>query len=164
MDRRRFLALSGVVASGALGGCLENTLDGSDGDVPELVGLGIANWHPEPQTVAIRIQTTEDTLYERRIQLSGGDPSANAPAWSVPEDHPTELAPSATLETWVEGASDDERNTLALDRENYHSECIGVEIAVCPECSRQKGQAEITAPDIPETLIKYTASCNYQSE
>lgn len=162
MNRRRYLAVSGLVSSGLLGGCLDNPLNGSDPTLPQLVGIGIANWHPESQTVAVRIQTDDDILYERRIPLSGGDPSSYAPAWAVPEDHPTELAPSATLETWVDNRSQDEIKALELDRENYHAECIGIEIEVCPACSRQKGQERITVPDSPKTLIKHTASCDYQ--
>jgi hypothetical protein len=158
MKRRAAVAGIGTCVTGLLAGCLGNPLD-STTDVPRLVGLVAGNWHPEPQTLNVFIESGDDILYETQIQLPGGDPSAYDRPSATRDGHPSELPPSATLVTWVEKASRDDAATLDFGGRN--TDCIGIEIDICPTCGKQKGQADITVPDVPDTLIKYTSSCQY---
>jgi hypothetical protein len=122
-----------------------------------LVGLEAGNWHPDPQRLNVLIESDDKTLYEKHVQFPGGNPSEYDRPPAELEGYPSELPPSATLVTWVQKASRAEAQTLAFgDRD---SECIGVEIDICPQCSQQKGQEEISVPVIPDTLIKSTNRC-----
>jgi hypothetical protein len=159
MDRRAVLAGAGACTTGVLAGCLGSLLGDTTSDAPRLVGLEAGNWHPDPQTLTVLIESDDDVLYETRVQLPGGDPSDYERRPEVLEGYPSEVPPSATLVTWVEDASRDDGRTLDFGARD--TECIGVEIDICPECSEQKGQEEITVPEIPDTLIKYTANCGY---
>lgn len=159
MNRRALLASAGAGVAGLSAGCLGGWTDAGS-DPPRLVGLQVGNWHPEPQTLNVHIRADEEVLYENRIQLPGGDPSAyDRPSRNL-EDHPSELPASATLSTWLESQSRDRANTVDLGDHPYE-ECIGVQIDVCPDCERQKGQAEVTAPDTPGLLVLSTSSCSY---
>lgn len=159
MNRRAVLAGAGACVTGLVAGCTGNPLGDPNATVPRLVGLEVGNWHPDPQTVTVRIETDDDVLFDRQVQLPGGDPSEYSRPPETLEGHPSELPPSATLLAWVADTTRDEAATLHFGERN--TDCIGVEIDVCPTCSEQKGQEDITVPDTPDTLIKYTASCSY---
>ncbi|MGM0604108.1 MAG: hypothetical protein ACQETB_00395 [Halobacteriota archaeon] len=156
MNRRGVLTLVGTGGSGVLAGCLG---EGLFQDAPRLIGLQVGNWHPDPQTVHVRIESDAEVQYERQVQLPGGDPTAyDRPAKSL-DGYPTELRRSTTLSTWVEGTPREEAATLAIG--DRSTDCIGVEIDVCPDCGAQKGHPELTVPATPDTLIKHTANCRY---
>lgn len=158
MKRRAALAGVGAAVTALVAGCLGNPLGDTNSNVPRLVGLEVGNWHPEPQTLNVLIEGDE-VLYETQVQLPGGNPSEYDRPPETLDGHPSELRPSATLLTWVETASRDDAQTL--DFGGRSTDCIGVEIDICPVCSNQKGQIEITAPAVPDTLIKYTNNCRY---
>jgi len=157
---KRRAALAGVGASVTLltAGCLGNPLGGTASAGPRLVGLEVGNWHPEPQMLNVRIESDE-VLYDTQVQLPGGNPSDYDRPPETLDGHPSELPPSATLLTWVAAASREDAQTLDFGRRS--TDCIGVEIDICPVCSSQKGQEEVTAPDVPNTLIKSTTNCRY---
>ena len=158
MQRRALIAGIGGSLTGATAGCLGTVL-GGDTSVPRLVGLEAGNWHPAPQTLHVRIESDADILYEEHVDFPGGDPTNYDRPHASLDGHPSDLPPSATLVTWVEPASRDQARTLAFG--DRSTECIGIEIDICPTCGNQLGQGDISAPDVPDTLIKRTASCDY---
>jgi len=158
MNRRVAIAGLGSCVTGLLAGCLGDGF-GSTRNTPRLVGLEAGNWHPAPQRLHVRIETETGVLYETHVQLPGGDPTEYERPPAELDGYPSALPPSATLVTWVENASRDDAQTLALG--DRRTECLGVEIDICPTCATQKGEADITAPSVPDTLIKHTANCQY---
>ena len=144
--------------AGTLGGCLGAPLD-RPGDSPRLVGLVAGNWHPDPHTLNVLIESDHSTLYDTQVQFPGGDPSDYDRPSETLAGYPTRLPPSATLVTWVEGTPRGDAETIDFGRRS--TDCIGIEIDICPECGRQKGQEEITVPDTPDILVKHTASCQF---
>lgn len=159
MNRRTALAGVGTCVTGLFAGCLGDQLAFGDSAVPRLVGMVVGNWHPDPQSLNVLIEGNDEALYEQQVQLPGGDPSEYDRPPETLEGHPSELPPSATLLTWVDGTSREEANTLNFGERS--TDCIGVEIEICPVCEGQKGQEDISVPEVPETLILSTSSCDY---
>jgi len=75
------------------------------------------------------------------------------------DGHPSELPRTATLVTWVDKASRDDAETVDFGERS--TDCIGIQIEICSECESQKGQEEITTPDVPDILVLSTSSCTY---
>jgi len=160
VSRRKALAALGGFSVGSTAGCLGNPFD-EPSSAPQLVGIVVGNWHPDPQVLNLRIENDDGTLFEQRVPLPPGDPSEYRRPAETLSEHPSELPPSAMLVTWVDQS---QRNDAAtLDFGERTTDCIGVDVGICPVCDEQKGQEEITAPDIPDTLIKTTSNCTYPS-
>lgn len=158
MKRRAVLAGIGTSVGGLIAGCLGNPL-GDGEEVPQLVGIEAGNWHPDPQTLNVLIESDDETLYETQVQLPGGDPSEYDRPPERLDGHPSELPASATLVTRVDKASREDAETLDFGERT--TECIGIQIDICSECESQKGQEEITAPDVPDILLLRTSSCMF---
>lgn len=160
MKRRAALAGVGAGVSGLMAGCLGSFSDDLVSDPPRLVGLQVGNWHPEPQMLNVQIGADDGLLYEKQVQLAGGDPSEyDRPSRNL-DDHPSDLPPSAVLSTWLNTTSKDNATTLDLGDLPYE-ECVGVQLAICSECESQKGRGDFTAPADPDILILTTSSCSY---
>lgn len=159
MHRRVVLTGLASCLTGVLSGCLESFLDDESRDVPRFVGLEAGNWHPDPQTLNILIESDDEILYETQVHLRGGNPSKYERPPKELDGYPSDLPASATLVTWVENASRDDARTL--DFGGRSTECILVEIDICPKCASQKGQEDITVPEVPDTLIKQSSNCRY---
>ena len=158
MNRRAAIAGIGSCLSGLFAGCLGNPFERT-GDVPRLVGLIAGNWHPDPQTLNVLIEAEDDILFETQVQLPGGNPSEYDRPSEDLEGYPSELPPSATLVTWVDKASRDDARRLHIGDQS--TDCIGIELEICPQCGSQKGQEEITVPEVPDILILSTSNCQY---
>lgn len=157
-SRRGMLAALGSLASGSTAGCLDNPLQDPP-EVPQIVGIVVGNWHPDPQTLNVRIESDDETLFDRRVPLPGGDPSEYRRPAETLSGYPSDVPPSATLFTWVDDSSKDDASTF--DFVDQRTDCVGVDVGICSACDEQKGQNEITAPDTPDTLIKTTSDCTY---
>ncbi|WP_435361158.1 hypothetical protein [Haloarchaeobius sp. DFWS5] len=67
MNRREVLQSLSVAGVGTLSGC--SAVTGFLSSPPQLLAFGVINWKDEPQTVRVKMQDGETTVFEDRSEL-----------------------------------------------------------------------------------------------
>lgn len=159
MNRRSALLAVGTGASCLSAGCLSGLPTLSEPDMPRLSGIRALNWHTEPQVLNVRIETDTDVLYDKAVQLPGGNPTEYYTPGRDLEDHPSELPPSV-LYTWTDAGSRERAAEFDFGDTSY-DDCVGLELDICPECAKQKGETELSLPASPDVRILSTSDCTF---
>ena len=78
MSRRRYLLLLTSVAT-SLAGC--QSIRRSDDETPvgpELLAIGVGNWHSKPHTVRVRVRRNGDPVFQREVTLDSYSEQSDA--------------------------------------------------------------------------------------